>query len=139
MGVRFLSVEELIRELIPAAYGQTEEVPHNADRGSASPFPETSGEEEIPEPPLAAPEPPVPAVSLPRESPREVTPPRTPLREPSRPVAAPSRQEGPAAPFTATGASFSIRFANREEFLEVYRRDILQGGLFVATRYPARL
>src|SRR3712207_6651675 len=36
MGVRFLSVEELVRELIPAAYGQTEEIPPNTDRGSRS-------------------------------------------------------------------------------------------------------
>jgi len=32
-----------------------------------------------------------------------------------------------------------VHFASVEEFLEVYRRDILQGGLFVSTRYPARL
>jgi len=32
-----------------------------------------------------------------------------------------------------------VHFSGVAEFLEVYRRDILQGGLFVSTRYPARL
>jgi len=32
-----------------------------------------------------------------------------------------------------------MRFSDPNEFLEVYRRDILQGGLFLSTRYPARL
>jgi hypothetical protein len=47
--------------------------------------------------------------------------------------------EKPAVPISTTGGSFSIRFSGVDEFLEVYRRDILQGGLFVSTRYPARL
>jgi hypothetical protein len=38
-----------------------------------------------------------------------------------------------------SGGSFTVHFSGIEEFLEVYRRDILQGGLFVSTRYPARL
>src|SRR4029077_562841 len=45
----------------------------------------------------------------------------------------------PAAPVEPTGGSFIDRFSGVEEFLEVYRRDILQGGLFVSTRYPRRL
>ncbi len=32
-----------------------------------------------------------------------------------------------------------MHFSGVEEFLEVYRRDILQGGLFVSTLFPARL
>jgi hypothetical protein len=35
--------------------------------------------------------------------------------------------------------AFSVRFTSPEEFLEVYRRDILQGGLFVSTLHPARI
>jgi hypothetical protein len=38
-----------------------------------------------------------------------------------------------------SGGTFSVRFSGPEEFMEVYRRDILQGGLFVSTLYPARL
>ncbi len=115
MGVRFLSVEELVRELIPAVFGQTEEIPRNADRGSFSPGQEASPGLEIPEPP-------------PMPEPERVRP------APPSPAA-----ERTTAPFTATGGAFSIRFATSEEFLEVYRRDILQGGLFVSTRFPARL
>jgi hypothetical protein len=38
-----------------------------------------------------------------------------------------------------SGGSFTVRFSGVEEFLEVYRRDILQGGIFISTLYPARL
>src|SRR5215210_1724193 len=51
MGVRFLSVEELVRELIPAAYGKTEEIPADADPGSSSPL--EPGIAEEPEEPAA--------------------------------------------------------------------------------------
>lgn len=103
MGVRFLSVEELVRELIPAAHG-VEEIP--APR---------------PAPPAPAPEPP------PSSSPAAaaVTP----------PPPAPS----PAGPVEGSAGAFTVRFEGNEEFLEVFRRDIQQGGLFVATRYPARV
>jgi Tfp pilus assembly protein PilZ len=134
MGVRFLSVEELVRELIPAAVGQTEEIPRDPDRGSVSPSENLAGE---PEPPLehAAPPPPIP-------TPAPVAPPPEPMPfEPFPPAAAaPFRPEKPAAaPVTASGGSFSVSFSSTDEFMEVYRRDILQGGLFVSTRYPARL
>ena len=49
----------------------------------------------------------------------------------------PSRR--PPVPVEPSGGSFTVRFSGVEEFLEVYRRDLLQGGLFVSTRYPARL
>ncbi|HEY9421045.1 MAG TPA: hypothetical protein VIW92_06505, partial [Thermoanaerobaculia bacterium] len=47
--------------------------------------------------------------------------------------------ERPSAPVAPTGGTFSVRFSGPEEFMEVYRRDILQGGLFVSTLYPAKL
>lgn len=131
MGVRFLSVEELVRELIPAAYGQTEEIPHNADRGSYSTSPNLHAEPDVPELSVApAPPEPPPAPPLPREPSR--TPGRTPV---STPLTPPHM----ATPIAATGGSFSVRFSGPEEFLEVFRRDIMQGGLFVSTRFPARL
>jgi hypothetical protein len=34
---------------------------------------------------------------------------------------------------------FSVRFASAQEFLGVYQRDILKGGLFVTTSRPARI
>jgi Tfp pilus assembly protein PilZ len=131
MGVRFLSVEELVRELIPAVFGQTEEIPRDPDRGSVAPSESSSGE---PEPPMehAAPRPPTPTPVAPSEpKPPEPFPPA---------AAAPFTMEKPAvAPVTASGGSFSVSFSSTDEFMEVYRRDILQGGLFVSTLYPARL
>ncbi len=108
MGVRFLTVEDLVRELMPSGYSDTDET------------------EEIP-----------------RESPR----PQPPPPEPSPAAAAappPVPDRSPAAvpapvPVTPSGGTYTVRFSNVEEFLEVYKRDILQGGLFVSTLYPARL
>ncbi|HYO12832.1 MAG TPA: PilZ domain-containing protein [Thermoanaerobaculia bacterium] len=113
MGVRFLSVEELVRELIPAAYG-VEEIP------APRPVPPPPSPEPPPPapPPAAAPPPP------PRPSPAPAPPPPTP---------------SPASPIEGSAGAFTVRFEGNEEFLEVFRRDIQQGGLFVATRYPARL
>jgi hypothetical protein len=88
MGVRFLSVEDLVRELVPAGYGQ-EDLP--AEAAYAPPSPDEAAELE-------------------------------PLRDP--PV-----QQG----------MFAVHFLNPGEFLEVYRRDIVNGGLFVSTRFPGRL
>jgi Tfp pilus assembly protein PilZ len=118
MGVRFLSVEELVRELIPAAYGKTEEIPSGPQ--TPEPIPEIP---EIPELPRAAPPPPPPDLF------RSLAPP-----VPPQPEAAP-----PRSPIGTGGGTFSIRFDGPEEFLEVFRRDIRQGGLFVSTLYPARL
>lgn len=100
MGVRFLSVEELVRELIPAAHG-VEEIPASQP----------------------APAPP-PSVAAPAPGPAAVPPPPAPP---------------PAGPVAGSAGTFTVRFEGREEFLEVFRRDIRQGGLFVATRYPARV
>jgi Tfp pilus assembly protein PilZ len=128
MGVRFLSVEELVRELIPAVFGQTEEIPRDPDRASVSPLESPTGE---PEAPVEHAAPPAPA-----PAPTPVAPPPEPFPPAA---AAPFTPEKLAAPVTASGGSFSVSFASTDEFMEVYRRDILQGGLFVSTRYPARL
>jgi PilZ domain len=129
MGVRFLSVEELVRELIPAAFGQTEEIPHNADRSSYSMSPNLHAEPEAAEPSSEPAAEPVPAAP----------PEREPMRTPSRPVVATAAPPIRTAPIAASGGTFSIRFSSSDEFLEVYRRDIRQGGLFVSTRYPAKM
>jgi PilZ domain-containing protein len=76
MGVRFLSVEDLVRELIPGGHGDP-----------------------------------------------EVPPPH----QPSAPT--PATKEG----------VFAVHFHSPGEFLEIYRRDIVNGGLFVSTRHPGRL
>ena len=95
MGVRFLSVEDLVRELVPAGYDQEELPPVQAGP---------------PPPPAPSPMPP-------------------PASRPSDPI--PTPREG--------GGTFAVHFFNPAEFLEVYRRDIANGGLFVSTRYPGRL
>jgi len=130
MGVRFMTVEELVRELIPAAYGQTEEIPHNADRGSYSLSPNLHAEP-LAEEPSSGPAPVEPAPPAP--------PAREPTKTPSRPEVATPTAPIRTAPIAASGGTFSIRFSGTDEFLEVYRRDILQGGLFVSTPFPARL
>jgi hypothetical protein len=133
MGIRFLSVEELVRELMPAGFaGGTEEIPQEAAPR--------------PEPPLR-PSPPLPDVTqaFPAAAPRPAPPPPEPIAAPSppKPVVlvppAPVPPRRPPAPVEPSGGSFTVHFSGIDEFLEVYRRDILQGGLFVSTRYPARL
>ena len=124
MGIRFLSVEELVRELMPAGLAGTEEIPEAAPRREPPPPPPppTQPMPAAAPPPKPAPPPPVPA---PPSQPVILSPPPPPRR--------------PPVPVEPSGGSFTVRFSGVEEFLEVYRRDILQGGLFVSTRYPARL
>jgi Tfp pilus assembly protein PilZ len=123
MGVRFLTVEELVRELIPSAVGTTEEIPQEPSPPEAA---ERLTELELLEPPSASPSPlpPPPAV----EPVSEPEPPPSPMPFVPRP-----------APRPVGEGAFSVHFTSAEEFLEVYRRDILQGGLFVSTRHPARI
>src|SRR4051812_43949516 len=134
MGIRFLSVEELVRELMPAGLaGGTEEIPQEAAPR--------------PEPPPLPPPPPLPDVTqaFPAAAPRPAPSPPEPIAAPSPPKPVvlvpppPVPPRRPPAPVEPSGGSFTVHFASVEEFLEVYRRDILQGGLFVSTRYPARL
>lgn len=120
MGVRFLTVEELVRELIPAAQGQTEEVP------GLRPTP--------PRPPASPPEPAPPPAREPVWSPAPESP-----WAPEPPPPPVSETASPRPPVGASGGSFTVRFEGPNEFLEVFRRDIQQGGLFVSTLYPARL
>jgi hypothetical protein len=116
MGIRFLPVEDLVRELLPGAGGVHDE----------------TGELFVaPAPPWA--EPAADGAAGPET--HETLPPTVPL-PPSAHTEMP-----PAAPVppVAGSGTFAVRFATPAEFLEVYRRDILNGGLFVSTRFPARL
>jgi hypothetical protein len=107
MGVRFLSVEDLVRELVPTGYGHEDLPPAQEE-----PLPPLAEEPSIPELPVA------PAAPIP-----------PPVSRPPEPIPAP--HEG--------GGTFAIHFLNPGEFLDVYRRDIVNGGLFVSTRFPGRL
>jgi len=113
MGIRFLSVVELVRELIPIMAGETEEIPEpERDWGLAPPPPQ----------PVTAPPP---------------APPPDPKPSPPLAVAPPV---SPAVPRPVDGVgAFIVQFLGASEFVEVFQRDILNGGLFVSTRYPGRL
>ncbi|HXO20645.1 MAG TPA: PilZ domain-containing protein [Thermoanaerobaculia bacterium] len=116
MGVRFLTIDELIHELLPhAALESTEAVPY-AEATHPSPSPTAA-------PPLAPAAPPA-APALEPES----------ASVPPAPTALP-----PASPPPLGGGVFSVRFSSPRHFLDVYQRDIKNGGLFVSTRHPGRL
>lgn len=139
MGVRFLTVEELVRELIPSAVGSTEEAaplpsPHDTRETARERLTELELPE-LPSPSFSAPPPafePLPE-SLPAPFPDlwpEVPPPPVPPPPPFAPR---------PAPLPVGEGTFSVYFTSAQEFLEVYGRDILQGGLFVSTLHPARI
>jgi hypothetical protein len=46
---------------------------------------------------------------------------------------------GAPRPAPTGGGAYTVGFASPAEFLEIFQRDILQGGLFVPTRFPGRL
>lgn len=117
MGIRFLGVEELVRELIPVLPGETEEIPEGPVAAQYPGF---------------APAPPSPAVPRPLQ-PTPAAPP------PATPTPAPVRTSTPIPRPTEGAGVFSVGFLGAKEFLEVYQRDIVNGGLFVSTRYPGRL
>lgn len=119
MGIRFLGVEELVRELIPVLPGETEEIPAGPAAAQDPGFTPLS-------PPPAAPQPPPQQTSQPAPAPM---PPAAAPNRPSTPIPRPT--EGPGV--------FSVGFLGAPEFLEVFKRDIMNGGLFVSTRFPGRL
>ena len=123
MGVRFLSVEDLVRELVPSGYGQEDLPPAQAE-----PLPPLAAgaveREPLWDPVPSIPELPVIHVSTPPPSP---VPP--PVSRPPEPI--PTPREG--------AGTFAVHFLNPGEFIDVYRRDIVNGGLFVSTRFPGRL
>jgi hypothetical protein len=126
MGVRFLSVEDLVRELVPSGYGQ-EDLPQ-AQAEPQPPLAEGTVEREpLWDPVVSAPEPFIP--ELPAVPVAPIPPPVSRPPEPIPPI--PTPREG--------GGTFAVHFLNPGEFLDVYRRDIVNGGLFVSTRYPGRL
>ena len=123
MGIRFLSVAELVHELIPVLTGETEEIPEDEPVW----FPEAP----VPPPPAVAPTRPDPPPPAP-------TPPAPPPPAPPPPAAARQVTTPVQRPVEATGV-FNVEFLGPPEFLAVFQRDIVNGGLFVPTRYPGRL
>ncbi|HEX2645467.1 MAG TPA: PilZ domain-containing protein [Thermoanaerobaculia bacterium] len=133
MGVRFLTVEELVRELLPIAPGQTEEIPAGPSAQAEAPV----EYEEVVLPP--SPPPAAPAETVPPAPPTRMAAPRPPAPPvQATPPAASPALTSPGNHSTGLGL-YSVEFASVRDFLEVFRRDILNGGLFVPTRYPARI
>ena len=63
-----------------------------------------------------------------------------PAPAPPRPATpAPVRPGEPIPTPREGGGTFAVHFFSPAEFVEVYQRDIVNGGLFVSTRYPGRL
>jgi len=130
MGIRFLSVGELVRELIPVLSGETEEIPEEArlwgEEGSPSlgaPVTKTQPVR-LDEPPPAEPG---------RPAPPPVAPP------PGRPITTDVRLSGTQPKPVESAGAFTVQFLGPTEFIHVFERDIVNGGLFVSTRYPGRL
>jgi hypothetical protein len=148
MGIRFLTIGELVSELLPGSGGL-----HDDSQDAFSPY--APGAAPIPQAPNAPPGPPPSGASpFPEPAATPFPPPATPFPPPLRrveisdfPVAptapeaapAPGPSGGPGAPPVGGIGTFAVRFGSPAEFLEIYRRDILNGGLFVSTRFPARL
>jgi hypothetical protein len=131
MGVRFLSVEELVRELMPSGLGETGEVSRDVTRAEPVAPPSFMPPSALPSQTVVISDFSSQSDLLPANVPSS-TPPRAP--DPTKPA-----RIKPAVPVAPSGGSYSVRFSGIDEFLEVFDRDILQGGLFVSTRYPARL
>ena len=124
MGIRFLEVEELVRELIPVLPGETEEIPETQrdwGRPPAEPVQRT----------MQMPQTPSPSTLPLRPGPAPAPVPPRPVPPVRAPEAIPRPIEG--------GGAFTVQFLGPAEFLEVYFRDIVNGGLFVSTRFPGRL
>jgi Tfp pilus assembly protein PilZ len=118
MGIRFLTVEELVGEVLPGLGGGAgEAVP--PPRAAADLGPDEDRVEELPAPAaeaLAPPPPPSPTVA---PNPAYPTPPAPiPVLDPG---------------------VFTVHFPSPWNFVDVFERDIKNGGLFVSTRFPGRL
>jgi hypothetical protein len=132
MGIRFLNVAELVRELIPVLPGETEEIPEEE---------RLWGEEGSPSMATAATKPPPARAVPPTEPVRPAPPPAEPpvAPPPTHPVTAGVRLSGTPPKPVGSAGSFTVQFLGPAEFIHVFERDIVNGGLFVSTRYPGRL
>lgn len=150
MGIRFLTVEELVRELMPGVPWGEEAIPTAFQEagGAAEPWPDLPPEVQDEEPEEAGTPPPAAAPGSGPMAGARPSAAGVPLHPPA-PAAPPlsadpalfssTRAAEPPPPMTAGGGSFTVGFASPAEFLEVFQRDIVNGGLFVPTRYPGRL
>ncbi len=134
MGVRFLSAEELLEELLPAIdFDAEERIPSGmgTTKGAA-----------VEEAPVELPEPPSGAYSMrgdaltppPRETVRPPAPPSTPTPPPRSAAVAP-----PAGTPIEPTQLYPLRFRDPDQFRRVFDRDVKTGGLFIQTSRPPAL
>jgi hypothetical protein len=126
MGIRFLGVAELVRELIPVLPGETEEIPEEERLWGEEGSPSMSAVSAASAASAASPSPASATKPVRLGAPPPEPPAATP---PVRPVTKPVDSAG----------SFTVQFLGPAEFIHVFERDIVNGGLFVSTRYPGRL
>jgi len=150
MGIRFLNVAELVRELIPVLPGETEEIPEEERLWGEGGSPSMSAASGASATSAAS----AASASLPATKPVRLgaplteplhpvspsPPPAPPADSPTvRPAAAGARLSGTQPKPVDTAGSFTVQFLGPAEFIHVFERDIVNGGLFVSTRYPGRL
>lgn len=111
MGVRFLTVEELVRELLPAVSTEVEGAPAAAAAQELDVTPTGIGGFGGMGEPLS----------------------------PAEAAAAAAAPPAPAPPPVSAQGSFCVQFASAKDFLEVFYRDIVNGGLFISTRHPGKI
>ncbi|HEV7516986.1 MAG TPA: PilZ domain-containing protein [Thermoanaerobaculia bacterium] len=130
MGVRFLSVEDLVRELLPGASGGEGAAVGPPD--TPPPFlPGDDQFEDIPEPP--------PLPELPPPLPLPQATPVRPQPHTAAPVSGGIGGVGGSGANAGGPGVFTVHFPSPRHFLDVFERDIKNGGLFVSTRFPGRL
>jgi hypothetical protein len=145
MGIRFLNVAELVRELIPVLPGETEEIPEEerlwGEEGSPS-MAATSASSTVSAASASLPATKPVRLGAPPAEPLHPAPPspEPPAASPTvRPAAAGARLSGTPPKPVDTAGSFTVQFLGPAEFIHVFERDVVNGGLFVSTRYPGRL
>lgn len=124
MGVRFLSPDELIRHLFLAD-------PPSAEPPPAEPVPAVQARAGDADGAMSQGEAVEPARAGREEETVEAN-----RAEARGPTSEPDRYSAPSAPEEHV---FSLHFASATDFLGVFRRDLVNGGLFVATGRPGRL
>jgi hypothetical protein len=134
MGVRFLSAEELLEELLPAIDFQAEErIPAGIDMPTSAPTfsgGAASGSTRAPSGALYGSAPtPTPAAVVPSMS----TPPPRP------PAPAYTAPQPPAGEVIASLQVYPLRFRDADQFRRVFDRDVKTGGLFISTATPPGL
>ena len=129
MGLRFLGLDEVVGPFLDDE--ALRPLPEGAPQAAAAPAGPAA-------PPAAPPQgtSPRPASPAPPSLPSSPPPPSPPPSAERRPA---SSGTGALPLAGAPAATYSLSFESAADFLATYRRDLLNGGLFVTTSRPAKL